>query len=131
MADRLTVVDASALAALLFGEPRAEQVAARLGDGQLVAPTLLRYEVASVCLKKIARHPELQEELQQALALVDKLNLRELAVSHADVVALAGRTGLTTYDASYLWLARSLDAVLVTLDETLHRASTGRHRGES
>jgi uncharacterized protein with PIN domain len=35
------VIDASALAALLFGEPEAEAVAGRLGDALLVAPSLL------------------------------------------------------------------------------------------
>lgn len=122
MAARLTVIDASALGALLFGESRAEEVAERIGDGRLVAPTLVRYEVASVCLKKITRRPRLREKLLRALALLDRLDLRELPVSHADVVARAGQTGLTTYDASYLWLAESLDAELITLDEKLHRA---------
>jgi predicted nucleic acid-binding protein len=36
------------------------------------------------------------------------------------------RTGLTAYDAAYLWLARHLDAELVTLDTELQRAA--RHR---
>jgi uncharacterized protein with PIN domain len=34
------VVDASAIAALLFGEPEAPKVAEQLGDSALVAPTL-------------------------------------------------------------------------------------------
>lgn len=123
MPDNFAVVDASALGALLFGEPRAEEMAQRLRERRLVAPTLLRYEVASVCLKKIARHPEQGEELKQAFSLLDKMNLRELEVLHEDVVTLAAGTGLTTYDASYLWLARNLCAELVTLDEKLHRAS--------
>lgn len=122
MPDSLRVVDASALGALLFGEPRAEEVARRLGEGQLVAPALLRYELSSVCLKKITRHPKLRTELLEAMILLDRMRLREVAVSHEDVVALALQTGLTTYDASYLWLARSLDAELVTLDEKMHRA---------
>ena len=43
----------------------------------------------------------------------------ELAVDHDAVLALAVTTGLTVYDASYLWLARTLDAELVTLDQKL------------
>jgi uncharacterized protein with PIN domain len=39
------VVDASALAALLFGEPEAE----RLGNARLAAPALLGFELANVC----------------------------------------------------------------------------------
>jgi predicted nucleic acid-binding protein len=37
------------------------------------------------------------------------------------VFALAAETGLSAYDASYLWLARSRDAELVTLDKALAR----------
>ena len=37
----VNIVDASALAALLFGEPEAEAVMGRLGDGSLVAHALL------------------------------------------------------------------------------------------
>ena len=48
MTDRLAVVDASALGALLFGEPRAEEVARRLDRHPLVAPPLLRYELSSI-----------------------------------------------------------------------------------
>ncbi len=36
---------------------------------------------------------------------------------------LATETGLTAYDASYLWLARQLGAELVTLDQQLARAA--------
>jgi predicted nucleic acid-binding protein len=35
---------------------------------------------------------------------------------------LAAATGLTAYDASYLWLARRLGADLVTLDKQLAKA---------
>jgi len=57
------IVDASALAALLFGEPEAEAVVVRLGDGSLVAPALLGFEIASVCLKKLRRNPEQRNAL--------------------------------------------------------------------
>jgi uncharacterized protein with PIN domain len=40
------VVDASALAALLFGEPEAEAIAGRLDNARLVAPALLAFELA-------------------------------------------------------------------------------------
>lgn len=117
------VVDASALAALLFGEPRAEDVASRLGASRLAAPTLLRYELASVCRKKIAAHPELRATLLGALGLVERLDIDEIDVPGEPIVELARRTRLTVYDAAYLWLARELRLELVTLDSTLEGAS--------
>ena len=46
-------------------------------------------------------------------------------MDHAEVVALALETGLTAYDASYLWLARRLGLELVTLDKALQAAVGG------
>jgi len=44
------VVDASALGALVFGEPGAEAVAKRLANATLVAPQLLWFDLASIIL---------------------------------------------------------------------------------
>jgi predicted nucleic acid-binding protein len=122
-AARVKVVDASVIAAVLFGEPAAEELGARLGDAPLAAPPLLRDEVASVCVKKIRRHPARRTALLAALDLLARLDLRELQVPAPEVAALALDAKLTVYDAAYLWLARALDAELVTLDATLDRAA--------
>lgn len=116
------VVDASALAALLFGEPEADAVADRLADARLVAPALLGFELANVCLIKARRHPEQKDGLKAAFELRTEFGVDELAVDHDGVFDLAVETGLTAYDASYLWLARELGAELVTLDQKLARA---------
>jgi predicted nucleic acid-binding protein len=117
------VVDASALAALLFGEPEGEAVAARLSDARLVAPALLGFELANVCLIKTRRYPEQGEVLTTAFELWHRLGVEEMAVKHDHALGLAAQTGLTAYDASYLWLARELGAELVTLDRQLERAA--------
>ncbi len=118
----VTVVDASAIAALLFGEPEADAIAAQLADARLVAPGLLPFELANVCLIKSRRHPEQRAALMAAFQLYDQFSVEEVAVDHHETLALAGATGLTAYDASYLWLARQLGASLVTLDKHLAKA---------
>jgi len=118
------VVDASALAALLFGEPDAEAIAGRLVSGRLVAPGLLAFELANVCLVKCRRYPDQREGLLAAFRLRGRLGVEEVAVDHAGALDLALMTRLTLYDASYLWLARQLGAELVTLDKDLERATT-------
>jgi predicted nucleic acid-binding protein len=117
------VADASALAAILFGEPAAETVAAEIGEAQLVAPALLAFELANVCLIKCRRHPEQREKLLAAYTLRARFGVREIAVDHAGALELAETAGLTAYDASYLWLARRLKIPLVTLDKALNRAA--------
>lgn len=119
------VVDASAIAALVFGEPEAGEVANLLRGGKLVAPTLLPFEIASVCLKKLARYPDRREALMTGLRLFTRLEITTHHVDVLEAVELARHTGLSAYDASYLWLARDLPAELITLDGRLARASAG------
>ncbi|HKV00210.1 MAG TPA: type II toxin-antitoxin system VapC family toxin [Vineibacter sp.] len=118
------VVDASALAALLFAEPEAETIAERLEGVRLAAPALLDFELANVCLTKIRRQPSQREALRAAFRLAHRLRVETVAVDYAATLDLAEATGLTAYDASYLWLARELDAELVTLDQKLAAAAT-------
>jgi predicted nucleic acid-binding protein len=121
------VVDASALAALLFDEPEAQDVAGRLEDGNLVAPALLSFEIASVCLKKLRNNPQQREALLAAFALYARMPIEIVEVDHADTLQLAEALGLSSYDAAYLWLAQKLAAELVTLDRRLQTAGAARH----
>jgi predicted nucleic acid-binding protein len=122
----IKVVDASALAALLFGEPEADAIAERLADARLVAPSLLAFELANVCLIKACRHPELREALMAAFRLRRWLGIEEAAVDLDQALEVATETGLTAYEASYLWLAGELAAELVTLDRALETAARQR-----
>lgn len=117
------VVDASALGALVFGEPEAETVAKQLSTSTLVAPQLLWFELASIAFKKAAKHPGLVDQIREAFRMAERLTIEILAVDHLDVIDLAAQARLTTYDASYLWLARKTGGELVTLDKRLNKAS--------
>jgi predicted nucleic acid-binding protein len=121
---RAVVVDASALAALVFNEPGAEEVAGRLEGCRLHAPPLLKFELANVAWKKARRHPELAGRIARALrAALDRESwISWMDVDHAETLLIAHATGLTAYDASYLWLAGFLGADLVTLDACLAAA---------
>ncbi len=117
------VVDASALAAVLFEEPEAAQIVEQLGDSILMAPTLLAYEIANICWKKIRRNPERRAAILEAYALMGRMEIEEVDVSMSAALLLADRENLTVYDASYLWLSRALGVGLVTLDARLKTAA--------
>jgi predicted nucleic acid-binding protein len=121
---RRVVVDASAFAALVFHEPAAHVVRDRLEGATVFAPSLLRFELANTAWKKIRRQPEDAAKIVAALAIAldDRSELIWQEVDPADTVLLAQATGMTAYDASYLWLAASLGADLITLDEQLAKA---------
>lgn len=118
------VVDACALAAILFGEPGSENMVARLDGHRLFAPTLLPYEIASIARKKLRLYPELHTNILDALDLFDRMDITFETVPPDQAFLVAAEFGITTYDASYLWLARVQDAELVTLDKLLQRAAT-------
>lgn len=122
------VVDASALAALLFGEPEGERMAARLEAATLVAPALLPFEVGNACLVKIRRHPDQRDALLAAFDLLTSMEIDTVEVDHAEALVLAERTSLSLYDASYMWLAQRLGAELVTLDKQLEAAVSALQR---
>ena len=119
------VVDASALGALVFGEPAAETVSKQLSKSALVAPQLLWFELAGIAFKKAGKHPGLLEQIREAFRMAGRLAIEILSVNHLEVLDLAAQTRLTTYDASYLWLARKTGGKLVTLDKRLLKASGG------
>lgn len=120
------VVDASALAALLFGEPEGGRIAERFEGARLIAPDLLGLELANACLKKIRRQPDRREALLAAFDLFERMEIERIGVDPAQSLRLADVTGLTAYDAAYLWLANETGAELVTLDGRLSAAAVRR-----
>ena len=119
------VVDVSAVAAMIFGEPENDRVADRLTGATLKSPTLFDYELSSVCLKKF-RKSDNPDAALIAYQLRRGLTIELVQVDHDDVLKLAQNTGLTAYDASYLWLSEHLGVELVTLDKQLAKAAARR-----
>ncbi len=117
------VVDASAVAAVVFNEPEADAVLDQLGDRRLFAPSLLPYELGNVFVVKMRRYPEFAKEIGQAFSLFEMLDVQLVDVPCEDAARWALETGLTAHDAAYLWLARRLNAPLATLDRKLGSAA--------
>ena len=120
---RVLVTDASVVVDLL-GRFAAEPIETALfsGASQLVAPELLDIEVLHT-LRKLETTEAIPAS-RRAYILDDFRALPIRRFRHAalwqDVWRL--RRNLTAYDASYVALARQLDATLVTRDERIARA---------
>ncbi len=121
----IAVVDASVLATIVFLEPAAAAARDRLKRHQLVAPRLLVYELMNAAVKKLRKHPGQKALIRGGLskALGEEFDISWSDVDPVEVLKLATETGLTAYDASYLWLARYLHAELVTFDAALAAAT--------
>lgn len=124
------VIDASALAALVFNEPEQSEIAEQIRGASLLAPTLIDYELASVCLKKLRRYSRQRDALLAALALVKRMDIKQVRVDPAEVTILADEVGMTAYDAAYLWLSLAHRAPLITLDQKLGRVATSLTGGK-
>ncbi len=117
------VIDASAFAAVAFAEPKMPIVEQLIIGHGLFAPYVFKSELANVCVKKIRAEPRQRSTILALFSAAWDTPINFADVDPIEVVTLAGRLGLSGYDASYLWLARHLGAELVTLDEKLGKAS--------
>lgn len=118
------VVDASVLAACVFGEPERDAAEARLKGFALHAPELIDYELANVATTKLRRRELVPDLAVKALAEFAAMTLRRHAPPPHEMAALAWRYGLSAYDAAYLWVAGELKAPLATFDHRLAEAAT-------
>ncbi|MBI4189149.1 MAG: type II toxin-antitoxin system VapC family toxin [Betaproteobacteria bacterium] len=106
-------VDASAVAAVLFDEPEGAPVIASV-SGTLLAPGLLRYEIASVCTIKLLREPAHAKLVLSRYRLLASLDIEFVESDWETLPLLARRWALSAYDAAYLQLAFTRRAPLVT-----------------
>lgn len=122
------VVDASVVAAAVFLESDHGHAFALMHGRALCTPHLLDYEMGSAAQNKVRRRLASVDTAVKALQNYAALNLERFAVESIAIFELAAKYNLTTYDASYLWLAAQLRAPLATFDQTLGAAAT-RHLG--
>ena len=127
------VVDASLVVKWLVTEDLSDKALALLASWnaesvRMAAPSLIRFEVANVIHRKIARGnigpTSAIEHMTRLLAL--PIELRDMPELHARAIELAGelRQG-AAYDTHYLALAEILECDMWTADGRLYR-SAGR-----
>lgn len=123
-------VDASIVVALVTPESQSEQALALWAvwmsrDVEVIAPHLLRYEVASALWRKAARGLMQIEDARQALSVALSLDITfldppELPLRAFDLADRLNRP--TTYDMYYLALTEIVGGEFWTADERLFNA---------
>jgi predicted nucleic acid-binding protein len=120
----LVVADASAVVALLADAGDAGSWAATtFADAELVAPSLMPYEVANILRRQEARSAIDGTAARLALGELSVLRIELWPFDQLAGHAWRLRNTLTFYDATYVALAELLGAPLVTLDRRLAGAS--------
>ncbi len=120
------VLDCSVALAWLLPDEQSKQADAwtdRLQHETALVPAIWGLQVSNALLTAVRRKRIRRADMDQALELLGALPIEidALAALH-DVLQLAQQSGLTTYDASYLELARRRGVPLATLDAQLHKA---------
>jgi len=105
--------------------PYSTAVAERLLDDRAWAPALWELELTNVLRTACMRQRMTAQQAQQVLARVAQLPIEvdRHAVPRAELLALAIRFGLSSYDAAYLELAMRRQLPLATQDEALRAAA--------
>jgi predicted nucleic acid-binding protein len=124
------VIDSSRLLSWIFPDEKTSSDPlfdiAQSGSVRLVAPTLIAYEVANALksglVSKGIHSGQLLKLCQDFTSL--RIIYVDLTRYLPEVIQLAASKNLSTYDASYLFLAKQRQCPLYTLDNRLAEAAT-------
>lgn len=117
------VVDASAVAEILFGTESGRRAAALLDGQELYAPAHLTAEVASVIRGWALSRQITDEQALRAFREFEALGVEEVPMMSLLPAVYSLRHNVSAYDAMYVVLARALECELLTLDARLAAAA--------
>ncbi|MFT4259839.1 type II toxin-antitoxin system VapC family toxin [Microbacterium sp.] len=113
------VVDASAVAEILFGTEAGRRAAALLEGHQLLAPQHLTAEVASVIRGWSLSGQITDEQALRAFREFEELGVEQVPTMSLLPAVYSLRHNISAYDAMYVVLARAVPCQLLTLDVRL------------
>jgi len=121
------IVDASVLLRAYFPDEEQEKAQALIRDHvsgriQLVAPTLVLYELTNAVLQAERQRRITDEEGHLILSSFEDLGIEMQAVTWRQMLPLARQFGRSAYDAAYLALAKERQERLITGDLRLYNA---------
>lgn len=113
------VVDASAVAEILFGTEAGRRAGVLLDGHELLAPQHLTAEVASVVRGWSVSQQITDEQASRAFLEFDALGVEQVPMMSMLPAVYALRHKISSHDAMYVVLARAAQCSLLTLDARL------------
>lgn len=117
------VVDASAVAEILFGTEAGRRAAVLVDGHELLAPQHLTAEVASVIRGWSLSQQITDEEAFRAFREFDEFGIEQMPMMSLLPAVYALRHNVSADDAMYVVLARAAQCSLLTLDARLAAAA--------
>jgi len=127
--DRQYVVDSSYMLSFLMPDEQSQEVVDifelySTGKIELITTTLLSYEILNTLKSAVLRRRVSEEAAYSLLEKFTKLRIAEFAIDKTKVLEMAIKYHISGYDASFLVLADSYDALLLTHDIRLQEIAT-------
>jgi len=117
------VIDASAILAVILGEPERDRVVESVTGHALIGPGSIPWEIGNA-FSSMLRHKRVGlAEARRGLAIFQSIPIRYVVADLQNAVSLAHANGLYAYDAYFLDCAARHRAPLLTLDRPLRRAA--------
>ena len=117
------VIDASAILAVIVGEPERDRIVEITGGHNLVGPGSIPWEIGNAFSSMLKQHRVNIEEVEQGLSIFQSIAIRYLTVDWKNALSIAHIANLYAYDAYFLDCAARHAAPLLTLDRPLKRAA--------
>lgn len=117
------VIDASAILAVIVGEPERDRIVEMTGGHNLVGPGSIPWEIGNAFSSMLKQHRVSIEQVRQGLSIFQSIAIRYLAVDLKNALSIAHIANLYAYDAYFLDCAARHAAPLLTLDRPLRRAA--------
>ncbi len=118
------VVDTSFVLAYLLPDEKkrnVEEIFSKFEENKviLVSPHLLVYETMNGLRSAVLQKRQTEKTAELLLDSFLNMGIHFEKVDEKEVLRLAFKKSITSYDASYVWLAKSQNIGLLTLDERL------------
>jgi predicted nucleic acid-binding protein len=117
------VIDASAILAVIIGEPERDRIVEMTGGHNLVGPGSIPWEIGNAFSSMLKQRRVSIDEARQGLSIFQSIAIRYLAVDLENALSIAHAANLYAYDAYFLDCAARHAAPLLTLDRPLRRAA--------
>jgi predicted nucleic acid-binding protein len=113
------VIDASAVIAVILGEPERSSMVRLARGANLIAPPSLRWEVGNAFSSMFRRKRLLLQDALLALEIFDSIPIEHVTVDLSRALEIAHEKGVYAYDAYMLECALQHKSSLLSLDTGL------------
>jgi len=117
------LIDASALMPVLINEPEKEQIINITKDFELLAPSVLPYEIGNALTRLKKRQILNDRQIMTVYGEFLKIPLRFMDIDIEKALTIACKYTIYAYDAYYLETAYRLNLTLLTLDALMKKTA--------